>query len=138
VRTELVRDLPWDPSLIGLMLLPHWLRLMLDGRTFAVSTTPTWLYRRHDDNISTELSEAHSEMRDALVADLKAQVIAETGSLPDSPYEAYLAHRRARRARIEAQERAANDPAAIKARNRWDKRMRRSVARAIAPARRLD
>lgn len=52
VRHDLVRDLEWDVSLEGQMLVPIWGRLMADERSFAVVEEPTWLYRRHHGNIS--------------------------------------------------------------------------------------
>ena len=137
VRTELVRDLTWDPTLTGIMLLPLWVRLMLDGREFAVSTTPTWLYRRHDGNISAELSAADQAIRDRVIADLQAQVVAELGELPDGPFHE---KRKVKLANREARWMAANDPATIalieqkqRRSNRLDKRLRRKLSRVIAP-----
>ena len=137
VRTELVRDLTWDPTLTGIMLLPLWVRLMLDGREFAVSTTPTWLYRRHDGNISAELSAADQAIRDRVIADLQAQVVAELGALPDGPFHE---KRKVKLANREARWKAANDPATIaliekkqRRSNRLDKRLRRKLSRVIAP-----
>ena len=137
VRTELVRDLTWDPTLTGIMLLPLWVRLMLDGREFAVSTTPTWLYRRHDGNISAELSEADQGIRDRVIADLQAQVVAELGELPEGPFHE---KRKVKLANREARWMAANDPATIalietkqRRSNRLDKRLRRKLSRVIAP-----
>lgn len=137
VRTELVRDLTWDVSLKGMMLLPLWVRLMLDGRVFARTDVPTWLYRRHDDNISDQWSESDREIRSRVVAELQALVVAELGHLPPGP------HHEARELRIanrEARERAANDPATAAAaerarrRNRrLDIRVRRRLSRVIAP-----
>ena len=137
VRTELVRDLTWDPTLTGIMLLPLWVRLMLDGREFAVSTTPTWLYRRHDGNISAELSEADQGIRDRVIADLQAQVVAELGELPEGPFHE---KRKVKLANREARWMASNDPATIalietkqRRSNRLDKRLRRKLSRVIAP-----
>ncbi len=137
VRTELVRDLTWDVSLKGMMLLPIWVRLMLDGRTFARTDAPTWLYRRHDDNISDQWSESDQEIRGRVVEQVQAMVVAELGHLPPGP------HHEARELRIanrEARERAANDPAVAAAaerarrRNqRFDVRVRRRLSRVIAP-----
>jgi len=132
-----VRDLTWDPSLTGIMLLPLWVRLMLDGRTFAVSTTPTWLYRRHEGNISAELSAADQAIRDRVVADLQALVVAELGELPDGPFHE---RRKVKLANREARWKAENDPATIaliekkkRRSNRIDVRLRRTLSRAIAP-----
>ena len=137
VRTELVRDLAWDPTLTGIMLLPLWVQLMLDGRTFAVSTTPTWLYRRHDGNISAELSDADQAIRDRVIADLEAQVVAQLGELPEGPFHE---RRKVKLANREARWLAANDPATMaliekkqRRSNRLDKRLRRKLSRVIAP-----
>ncbi len=138
VRTELVRDLTWDPSLTGIMLLPLWVSLLLDERVFAVSTTPTWLYRRHDGNISAELSDDDRAIRDRVVADLQSQVVARLGHLPDGPHHSAREARAVQRARRGARAAAAADPAAISRRNRWDKRLRRDLARLLAPNRSLD
>ena len=54
VRHALVRDMEWDVSLEGQMLVPIWARLLVDERKFAVVQEPTWLYRRHHANISHE------------------------------------------------------------------------------------
>lgn len=59
VRHELVRDLDWDVSLEAHMLVPIWARLMADGATFARVGEPTWLYRRHDGNISLTARNPH-------------------------------------------------------------------------------
>jgi Glycosyl transferase family 2 len=132
VRTELVRDLVWDPQLTGMMLLPHWVSLALDGRVFAVSTNPTWFYRRHATNISADLPEQDTERRRELVASLQASVIERLGYLPDGP------HHDAREARIAA--RAAKDAAkaaaaaaAPKGPEPFVRRARRRLARTIAP-----
>ena len=138
VRTELVRDLTWDPALTGIMLLPIWVSLLLDERAFAVSTTPTWLYRRHDGNISTELSDTDRAIRGRVIADLQAQVVARLGHLPDSPHHTEREAKAAQRAKRAAKAAAAADPDAIKRRTRWDKRLRRDLARRIAPNRNLD
>jgi glycosyltransferase involved in cell wall biosynthesis len=137
-RTELVRDLTWDPALTGIMLLPLWVTLALDDRVFAVSTTPSWLYRRHDANISAALSDDDLAIRARVVESLQAQVIARLGHLPDSPHHDAREAKAVQRAKREAAAAAAASPEAVRAHNRWDKRFRRTLARRIAPGRTLD
>jgi glycosyltransferase involved in cell wall biosynthesis len=144
VRTALVRDLAWDPSLTGMMLLPHWVRLMLDGRVFAVSETPSWCYRRHGSNISADIPEEDTARRRELVAALQAEVVARLGVLPAGPHhdarEARIAARAAREAREAAaatpEGRAAAQAAAERSRRRnarLDIRVRRRLSRLLAP-----
>lgn len=131
VRTELVRDLEWDPSLTGMMLLPHWVSLALDERVFAVSRTPTWFYRRHGSNISAGLGEEDSDRRRRLVDELQTTVVERLGYLPAGPHhdarEARIARRKAKDAAKAAAELAPprQEPLA--------RRIRRRAARAIAP-----
>ena len=55
VRTELFQAGPWDPSLDQAVILPVWLTLMTQDIKSTTVTEPTWLYRRHDANISSTL-----------------------------------------------------------------------------------
>lgn len=55
VRTELFQAGPWDPTLDQVVILPVWLTLMTQGIKATSIAEPTWLYRRHDENISDSL-----------------------------------------------------------------------------------
>lgn len=53
VRTELIQAVELDPALLAQMLYPVWATLLIDGRKFTFSRKVTFLYRRHDANISS-------------------------------------------------------------------------------------
>ena len=130
-RTELVRDLRWDPTLAKVMLLPHWVQLALDGRTFATHPVPTWYYRRHEANISSTLSDEDREVRERLLGELQAMVVDRLGHLPPGPYHDAREERIARRAAKDAVKAAA--ALAPPRREPLTRRVRRRLARAIAP-----
>jgi glycosyltransferase involved in cell wall biosynthesis len=139
IRTDAVQGFELDVSLKAVMLLPLWVSMMLDGRTFAVTPYPTWLYRRHTSNISSQVDDKQRAARQQLVAQLKAQVVDRLGELPPSPREdAELARQVAReeqKATRDAEQRAAQAQAAARAERdrRPDVRARRRLARFIAP-----
>lgn len=55
VRTVLFQAGPWDPTLDQVVILPVWLALMTQGIRATTLNEPTWLYRRHQANISDSL-----------------------------------------------------------------------------------
>jgi glycosyltransferase involved in cell wall biosynthesis len=130
-RTDLVRDLPWDPSLAKVMLLPHWVQLAVDGRRFATPSVPPWYYRRHEANISSSPSDEDREVRERLLADLQAMVVQRLGYLPTGPYHEAREERIARRVAKDAAKAAA--ALAPPRREPLTRRVRRRLARAIAP-----
>ena len=117
-----VRDLDWDVSLEGQMLVPIWGELMARGKTFTVSSEPTWLYRRHTENISHgALSEHDLVLRERARSRLREIVLRELGEIPPS--------RRAEAiARQEELARRAARPHA-----QFIRRVRNKAARIIAP-----
>lgn len=92
VARDLVRDLPWDVSLEGQMLVPIWGELMATGRSFTVVGEPTWLYRRHTENISHgALSEHDRTLRDRAQQVLEDIIVRELGAVPSSRHAEVLA-----------------------------------------------
>lgn len=81
-RTELVRDVRWDAGLAQQLLLPVWLELLYRGARFARLTEPTFLYRRHDANVSDLVDEAELAMRRPIVDEYRARVLARDGVIP--------------------------------------------------------
>lgn len=134
IRTDAVQGFELDASLKAVMLLPLWVKLMLDGRSFAVTPYPTWLYRRHGGNISGQVSDEQRQVREVLVAQLQAQVIKKLGSLPPSPREEAAKRREADAAARQAAQAAATAPAPVPvAALGFTTRARRRLARIIAP-----
>ena len=142
MRTELAHAYPFDVSLEAVMLLPFWVHLALEQRTFVTTSYPTWLYRRHDANISATVSDEARALRARVVADLQAQVVARLGALPPSPHEDAEAAKAAREAEQEAaraeKERLAAERAEAAAQRaarnkRLDRRIRGKIARTLAP-----
>lgn len=138
VANELVAGLAWDTALEAHMLVPIWGRLLLDGRRFGQVLEPTWLYRRHDTNISQTAHSPHDKaLRQKVLGGLAELAVAELGAVPPSPYEARLA-REAEERRIREERKAARQAASKAAATPPQPastvtRVRRRLARAIAP-----
>lgn len=80
-----VKDLDWDVALEGQMLVPIWGELMAKGKKFEIATEPTWLYRRHTENIShAALSERDLVLRERARTRLREIVLRELGEIPPS------------------------------------------------------
>jgi hypothetical protein len=102
VAHDLVKDLEWDVALEGQMLVPVWGELMLLGRSFGIVEEPTWLYRRHDANISHgALSDHDRQLRAVAQERLRERTIQLLGQLPPSPRAAFLAEQERQRRRQE-------------------------------------
>lgn len=98
--TALVRDLRWDPSLAQTVLMPVWLELLYRGARFALLEEPTFLYRRHDGNVSDRVDPVEARFRAELVAEYRARVVARDGRVPPPTPDTVPAWRRtARRVR---------------------------------------
>jgi glycosyltransferase involved in cell wall biosynthesis len=139
MRTDAVQGFHLDVANKKVMLMPLWAHLLLEGTTFEVTPYPTWLYRRHDANISSSISDEDQAIRARVVSEIQADVIARLGHLPPSPREAALEERRAMaQAR---RDQAARDAAARDAGTTAPgpqsptlvTRARRRLSRAIAP-----
>ncbi|WP_418060574.1 glycosyltransferase family 2 protein [Pimelobacter simplex] len=138
VAHELVRDLDWDVALEAHMLVPIWGRLLLDGRRFGQVREATWLYRRHDANISQTAHSPHDRaLREKVLGRLAEDTRAVLGEVPASPYAERLAaeaeerrlvkeRKAARKAERRQAEEAARAASPIT-------RARRRLARSIAP-----
>lgn len=97
VPHDLVKGLDWDVTLLGQMLVPIWGELMLAGYSFGVVEEPTWMYRRHDTNLSSgALSVEDRELRSLVRARLAERTMDVLGHIPPST----------RQLRIEAEEAA--------------------------------
>ncbi len=83
-RTELVRDVRWDAGLAQQLLLPVWLELLYRGARFARLTEPTFLYRRHDANVSDLVDAQELALRQPIVDEYRARVLARDGVIPAS------------------------------------------------------
>lgn len=52
IRREALEGIRWRPERGRAMMLTMWLALATAGRRFTTINDPTWLYRRHDHNLS--------------------------------------------------------------------------------------
>ncbi|MBB1482826.1 glycosyltransferase [Tessaracoccus sp. MC1865] len=95
VRHDLIRDFEFDLSLEAHMLPPMWTKLMLDEARFSIIEEPTWLYRRHDGNLSNSaMSERDRELRRRSNEVVRAMVAARLGSIQGEAPVAESASRR--------------------------------------------
>lgn len=134
LRTDAVQGFELDASLRDVMLLPLWVQLMLDGRTFSVTPYPTWIYRRHGDNISGRITDEQRAARAQLITRLQDLVIERYGELPPSPrHEAKLKREAARRKREEAAALKATTPREPEPAASLAFRARRRLARILEP-----
>lgn len=54
---------PFRPERERAMMMTFWLAMASQGRRFASIQEPTWLYRRHDGNLSNQRSERDNRLR---------------------------------------------------------------------------
>jgi hypothetical protein len=95
VRTELIQAVELDPALLAQMLYPVWATLLIDRRRFTFSRTPTFLYRRHDANISNVNKDSEdSALRSALQEKYQALAMERLGSVPPPRKVDWARHRR--------------------------------------------
>lgn len=127
--TDAVQGFPLDVAHQKVMLMPLWAHLLLEGTRFAVTPYPVWLYRRHDGNISSSISDEDRAIRADVVARIQAEVIARLGALPPSPRDAAAA---ARKAAAQAEKEAARAAAAAPP-PAITTRVRRRLSRMLAP-----
>lgn len=106
VPHDLVKGLDWDVTLLGQMLVPIWGELMLAGHTFGVVEEPTWIYRRHDTNLSSgALSAEDRELRAVVRARLAERAMEVLGHIPPSTRQVRVDEEEAAK-RAEAEEEA--------------------------------
>lgn len=85
VAHDLVKGLDWDKTLEGQMLVPIWGELMLAGHTFGVVEEPTWIYRRHNTNLSSGALSAHDlELRALARGRIAERTMEVLGHIPPS------------------------------------------------------
>lgn len=91
VAHDLVKGLDWDVTLLGQMLVPIWGEVMLAGHTVGVVEEPTWIYRRHDTNLSSgALSAEDRELRALVRKQLAERAMEVLGHVPPSTRELRL------------------------------------------------
>jgi glycosyltransferase involved in cell wall biosynthesis len=84
VRTELMQAAPWDAGLGQQVLYPVWLTILTGGARVTTVPEVTWLYRRHEGNISDQLSEQDAAQRLAVSASFKQAYIDRGERVPPS------------------------------------------------------
>lgn len=95
VRTELIQAVELDPALLAQMLYPVWATLLIDGRKFVYSRTPSFLYRRHDANISSVNKDAEdSALRASLQEKYQALASEKLGAVPEPRKVDWARHKR--------------------------------------------
>ncbi|AQP50488.1 glycosyltransferase family 2 protein [Tessaracoccus flavescens] len=86
LRSSLIQGVELDVALEAHMLPPMWAHVMLSDARFAIVEEPTWLYRRHDTNISkAAYSERDRELRTRSNAAIRTLVLERLGHLPGDP-----------------------------------------------------
>lgn len=83
MRTETCANV-WDPDLEKAMPFGAWLELAYRGRSFSKLDEPTYLYRRHGDNMSAHLvtDPRMLELREQLMQRYRYLVVNRDGCLP--------------------------------------------------------
>ena len=130
VRTDLMQAGPWDASQDQRVIYPVWLTILTNGaRTTSISEI-TWLYRRHDANISDRLDPEDSAARAAVLEPFRQAYLDRGERIPASRAqiladESEAWEKQHRRVDLAAREKAARAQAiaAEKARlkrERWD------------------
>lgn len=68
VRYDSVGDIRWQPERERAMVMTFWLAMTSGGRKFAAVEEPTWLYRRHEGQLSEFPPDAHErKLRNAAI-----------------------------------------------------------------------
>ena len=100
LRTDLARRVSWDPELAAVMELPVWFEFMLWGCRFDRLTEPTYLHRRHDQNISDRNIQdpRDAELRRSTIERYRERVLERDGEIPQpTPAVPRAVHRAAPR-----------------------------------------
>lgn len=82
-RTELAQQMEWDPTLDQVVLYPVWLGLLSSGARTTRLTEPTWLYRRHERNISRGIDANDAAQRRSVRDRFAALLLDREGRLPE-------------------------------------------------------
>ena len=85
LRTDLAREVSWDPELAAVMELPVWFEFMLRDYCFDRLAEPTYLHRRHDKNISDRMSQdpRDAELRRLIIDRYRERVLERDGVIPE-------------------------------------------------------
>lgn len=70
VRREALGDITFRPERERAMMMTFWQAMVMAGRTFTSIYEPTWLYRRHDGNLSNQRSAHDNELRQEAIAEV--------------------------------------------------------------------
>lgn len=81
-RTELIRDMIWDPGLEQAIFYPIWLDLLYRKARFTRLAEPTFLYRRHPENVSDHLGNHDAAVRQSIQERYRALVMERDGMIP--------------------------------------------------------
>lgn len=81
VRRDAI-DGVWRPELEKAMMFGGYLEMLYRGCRFVRLGEPTYLYRRHDRNMSDEVDPRFTAIREELVAAYRARVLERDGRLP--------------------------------------------------------
>lgn len=71
VRRDSIGEIRFRPENKHLMMMTFWLAMAAGGRTFGVVEEPTWLYRRHDSNLSNRPERKEVAKRRAIAAEYR-------------------------------------------------------------------
>lgn len=63
VRRDAIGDIEFRPERERAMMMTFWLAMAAKGAKFGVISEPTWLYRRHDTNLSNQRSDHDNALR---------------------------------------------------------------------------
>lgn len=69
VRRDSLGDIQFRPERERAMMMTFWQAMAAKGAKFTSLTEPTWLYRRHETNLSNHRSEHDNQLRQAATAD---------------------------------------------------------------------
>lgn len=69
VRRDAVGDIKLRPERKRATMMTFWLAMAAKGARFGVVREPTWLYRRHEHNLSNGRSDFDMELRQAAIAE---------------------------------------------------------------------
>lgn len=72
IRRSALQDIAWRPERERAMMMTMWLALAAAGSRFSSIEEPTWLYRRHDGNMSNQRSEHDDDLRREAIAEYAA------------------------------------------------------------------
>lgn len=84
VRTDLFQAGPWDPTLDQAVILPVWLTIMSQDIKSTTIAEPTWLYRRHGENISDALPPEDAEQRNRIIDSFRQAYLDRGERIPAS------------------------------------------------------